>query len=287
MSTKEGVRLAVDEEPSLDDFWARHIDPSGQPGHDYWNYFAERLSELANYPKGAAVLDIGTYDGNVLIKVLRKTGAGSYGIGIDIDRGGFEDGVAETIGCGLGNVAFAQMDAACLGFLPRVFDVVLANFVAWDYCFDFDCMHFTAPDRRMAEIMRVLKPGGQVGIGYWIEQFDIEWMAEAFRRYLPKSKKAIGERITSYERENPEGYQAILGRSGFRNIRVHVETATFVSPDTATWWRQMKQVACEHFENMPELERFKEQVLADLKRFQSSKGIHFDKTVGYAFGTKP
>jgi hypothetical protein len=67
---------------------------------------------------------------------------------------------------------------------------------------------------------------------------------------------------------------------------MHVETATFVSPDTATWWRQMKQVAREYFERMPELERFKEQVFADLKRFRSSKGIHFDKTVGYAFGTK-
>jgi hypothetical protein len=135
--------------------------------------------------------------------------------------------------------------------------------------------------------MRVLKPGGQVGIGYWIEQFDIEWMAEAFGRYLPKSMKAIGGQITPYGRENPEGFEAILRKSGFHNIRMHVETATFVSPDKATWWRQMKQVARDYFEEMPELERFKEQVFADLKRFQSSQGIQFDKTVGYAFGTKP
>jgi ubiquinone/menaquinone biosynthesis C-methylase UbiE len=271
----------------LGNIWARHIEPSGQTGHDYWNYFAERLADLVTHTKGAAVLDIGTYDGNVLIKVLKKTGTGSYGIGIDIDRGGIEEGIAEAIACGLGNVTFAQMDAACMGFLPGMFDVVLANFVGWDYCFDFDRIGFTAPDSRMAEIMRVLKPGGQVGIGYWIEQFDIEWMAEVFGRYLPKSMKAIGGQITPYGRENPEGYQAILRKGGFHKIRMHVETATFVSPDTATWWRQMKQVARDYFEKMPELDRFKEQVLADLKRFQSSKGIHFDKTVGYAFGTKP
>jgi hypothetical protein len=65
-----------------------------------------------------------------------------------------------------------------------------------------------------------------------------------------------------------------------------VETTTFVCPDPATWWRQMKQAAREYFEEMPELERFKEQVFDDLRQFRSPKGIHFDKTVAYAFGTK-
>jgi hypothetical protein len=49
----------------------------------------------------------------------------------------------------------------------------------------------------------------------------------------------------------------------------------------------MKQAAGEYFEMMPELEQFKQQVLADLQEFRSPKGIHFDKTVAYAFGTKP
>ena len=163
---------------------------------------------------------------------------------------------------------------------------MLANFVGWDDCFDFNRMEFIAPDSRMAEIMRVLKPGGQAGIGFWIEQFDIEWIAEAFRRYPPKRQDATGERISSYSKENPKGYEAIFRNSGFYNIRIHVETTTFCSPNTETWWRQMKHAAREYFEKMPEMERFKEKVFADLKPFQSPKGIHFDKSVGFAFGTK-
>jgi ubiquinone/menaquinone biosynthesis C-methylase UbiE len=270
----------------LEDYWARYTKPSGQPGPDYWSYFAERLADLATIPEGAAVLDIGTYDGNVLFKALNKSGARGFGVGIDIYGGGLEDGIAEAIECGVGNVVFAQMDAACLGFLPETYDSVLANFVGWDYCFDFNRMEFTAPDSRMAEIMRVLKPGGQVGIGTWIEQCDIEWIAEAFRRNLPKCEGATGNRIIPYGKENPKGYEAILCNCGFQNISIQVETTTFVSPNTATWWRQMKQAAREYFEVMPELERFKEQVFADLEQFQSPEGIHFDKTVGYAFGTK-
>jgi len=138
----------------------------------------------------------------------------------------------------------------------------------------------------MAEIMRVLKPGGQVGIGTWIEQCDLEWIVKAFRRYLPRCEQAAGERMIAYGKENPQGYEAILRSSGFDDIQVRVETTAFASSDTATWWRQMKQAAREYFEKMPELEQFQAQIFTELKRFQSPKGIHFDKTVAYAFGTK-
>jgi len=95
--------------------------------------------------------------------------------------------------------------------------------------------------------------------------------------------------MLSYGKENPKGYETILQNSGFHNIRVHVETTTFVSPDEATWWRQMKQAAREYFEKMPDLaklEWFKEQIFADLQQFRSPIGIQFDKTVSYAFGIK-
>lgn len=270
----------------MEDFWARQIKPSGQPGPNYWTFFAQRTADLATIPEGAAVLDIGTYDGNVLIKAMRQAGADGFGVGIDIYSGGFQEGIAEAKECELGNVVFAQMDAAHLGILPETYDSVLANFVGWDYCYDFYRMEYTAPESRMPEIMRVLKPGGQVGIGLWIEQTDIDWIVEAFRRYLPKHKEEIGDQMLSYGREDPKGYEVIFHDSGFDNINIHVETTTFVSPNTATWWRQMKQAANDYFKMMPELDQFKEQIFADLKEFQSPQGIHFDKTVAYAYGTK-
>jgi ubiquinone/menaquinone biosynthesis C-methylase UbiE len=270
----------------VEDYWARYVEPSGQLGPNYWIFFAQRLADLATIPEGAVVLDLGTYDGNVLFKAMSKAGARGYGVGIDIYGDGLPDGVTEAAESGLRNVVFAQMDAAHLGFPSETYDSVLANFVGWDYCFDFDRLAFTAPDSRMAEIMRVLKPGGQVGIGTWIEQCDIEWIVKAFQRYLPRCEQAIGERMLSYGKENPQGYEAILRSSGFHDVRVHVETTAFVSPDTGTWWRHMKQAAREYFEKMPELEQFQAQIFTELKRFQSPKGVHFDKTVAYAFGTK-
>jgi ubiquinone/menaquinone biosynthesis C-methylase UbiE len=271
----------------LEEFWARYIEPSGQPGLNYWEYFAERLTQLSNIDNGSTIMDIGTYDGNVLIKAMKKMEIYGYGVGADIYFGGFKEGVQDVKEQGLEkNIGFVQTDANALGFLPEIFQTVLANFVGWDDCFDFERLEFKCPDKMMSEIMRVLRPGGQIGIGAWVEQSDIDWIINAFKQHFPECDK----NITCYSKEKPEGQEIILQNGGFKDIRVHVEKIDFVSPDTKTWWRQMRQAANEYFRQVsdPEvLEIFKEHVLVNLQQFQHPEGIRFSKTVSFAFGIKP
>lgn len=274
----------------MTEIWAKHIGPSGQPGLDYWQYFARRLADLASIPKDAVVLDIGTFDGNVLFQAMEKAGARGQGVGIDIYFGGLGDGIAEASRRGTGRVGFAQMDAAILGFPSETFDSVVANFVGWDCYFDFHRMEYIASDIRTPEILRVLKSGGQIGICLWIKQDDIDWMADAFKRHLPEIGNQTWENISSYGKENPEGYEIILQNSGFQDIHIHVESTPFVLPDAESWWQQMKMATSDYFKQVPdltELERLKELVLVDLQESHSSEGIRFNKTVAYAFGTKP
>jgi ubiquinone/menaquinone biosynthesis C-methylase UbiE len=271
----------------LEEFWPYIIEPSGQTGSNYWEYFAERLVQQAIIPKDATILDLGTYDGNVLFKAMKKMKAQCYGVGADIYYGGFREGAPEVVGGGWEEkVSFVQMDAKNLGFLPKTFHNVLANFIGWDDCFDFEYMKFTAPDKIMSEIMRVMRPGGQVGIGSWVEQSDIDWIIEAFKKYLPESRN----NISCYSKENPEGQRIILRNSGFKDIRVLVETTNFVSPDAEIWWRQMIHAANECYRQISDpniLESVKEQIFVDLQQFQYSEGIRFSKTVSFVFGTKP
>lgn len=271
----------------MEEFWARFIEPSGQPSLNYWEYFAERLAQLSNILNSSTVLDLGTYDGNVLIKAMKKMKTLGYGIGADIYYGGFKDGVIDVMQQELeGYIAFVQTDANALGFHPEIFHIVLANFVGWDDCYDFERMEFICSDMMMSEIMRVLRPGGQVGIGSWLEQSDIDWIIGAFKKYLPEYDK----NIICYAKENPEGQKVILQSGGFKDIRVYEETMNFVSPDAETWWRQMRQAASEYFRQISDpntLESFKEQVFIDLQEFQCPYGIRFSKTVSFAFGTKP
>jgi ubiquinone/menaquinone biosynthesis C-methylase UbiE len=271
----------------LEEFWARFIEPSGKPGLNYWEYYADRLVQMASIPEAAMILDIGTYDGNVLIKAIKKMETIGYGVGADIYYGGFKDGIADVKGQELEEyIGFIQTDANALGFLSEAFHTVLANFVGWDDCFDFEHMEFISDDKMMSEIMRVLRPGGQVGIGGWVEQSDIDWIVDAFKRYLSECDKDI----TCYARENPEGQKVILHNSGFEDIRVHVETTNFVLPDTEIWWRQMRQAVSDYFRQITDpdrLESFKEQVAVDLKKYHYPEGIRFSKTVSFAYGTKP
>jgi ubiquinone/menaquinone biosynthesis C-methylase UbiE len=273
----------------MTELWARIIEPTGQTGSDYWNYFAQRLVELANIPEEAVVLDIGTDNGNVLFKAMDKAGPRSQGVGIDIDYRGFVEGLTELRNRRWGNVAFAQMDANSLGFAHEKFHYVLGNFIGWDDIYDFDRMEFKVSDRRTADILRVLKPGGQVGVGFWIEQADIDWIAEAFRRHLPEHFATTWYSISSYSKENTEGYQVILRSGGFGDIRVHIETTPLVLPDEEAWWRQMKIAAREYFTQVidpAELDRFKEKIFSELQQFRSAEGIQFSKTVAYVFGAK-
>jgi ubiquinone/menaquinone biosynthesis C-methylase UbiE len=272
----------------MEDFWARYLKPSGQLGSHYWNYCAERMVQLVDIPAAASILDIGTCDGNVLFKAMKKVESQGYGIGIDIYSGDFIAGFTQAKSLGWKeNIALIQMDANTLGFPTETFHTVTANFVGWDDCFDFDRLEIITPDRKLAEIRRVLKPGGQVGIGFWIEQDDINWISEEFKKYLPESAEIIGEKITAYGRENPVGYETILRSGGFYNIFVQVETDTFVSSNKEDWWWQLQITASDYFNALPELNELKEQILIDLRHYQSDKGIYFNKTVGYAFGTKP
>jgi ubiquinone/menaquinone biosynthesis C-methylase UbiE len=271
----------------MEEFWSYMPGPSGQPGPNYWTYFAERLAELAVIPSEAAVLDIGTFDGNVLFEAMKVIDAQGYGIGIDLDKDGFQSGVVESSQRGWKEkVSFLQMDANSLGFAPETFDTILANFVGWDDYYDFRRMEFINRDKMTLEIERVLRPGGQVGIGSWVEQSDLDWIGAAFKSYLPEVK----QNIPCYAQENPVGYEVILQQGGFKNVRVFIEKADFVSPDAGTWWRQMELAASACFQQVTDanaLESFKEQVFEDLREIEHPEGIRFSKTVLFAFGVKP
>ena len=271
----------------MEEYWARLIDPSGKPGLNYWELFAERLVQLSNIHQSSTILDLGTYDGNVLLRALKDLNPPSFGVGVDVYCGGFKDGIKASEQHGLENdAAFVQSDGNALGFLPGIFDTVLANFIGWDDCFDFERMEFIGPNLMMSEIYRVLKPGGKVGIGSWVVQTDIDWIIDAFKGYLPEYEN----NMTCYGKENPKGYEKILNNGGFGNIQIIEERTNFISPDVETWWRQMRQAARSYFEQITDsstLEKFKEQVSLDLQRFVFPEGIRFSKMISYAFGTKP
>jgi SAM-dependent methyltransferase len=113
---------------------------------------AETMVRLASLPSRGKVLDIGTGSGIVALSVVEQTSDVSV-TGIDLSDGLLA--IAQRHATP-GRIQFAKADAEVLPFPDRFFDAVISLFAL---------MHFPDPERALAEMYRVLKPGGRLVIG--------------------------------------------------------------------------------------------------------------------------
>lgn len=196
----------------------------------------------------------------------------------------------------LNNAHVSLMNAENLGFQEGSFDFVLGGFVGWDYCYDFILNKFIGPDTRMEEIFRVLREGGRVAVCAWERQNDLEWLEEKLIRQFPSlvsdREKGAGSDPLVYSRENPEGYGAILQNAGFKTIEFNKEKVELCSTDEEEWWEQMRHLGWQlYFDRLEKmgsntLQTFKKSVFKDLEHYKHPDGIHFTKSVFYAYGEK-
>ena len=104
---------------------------------------------------GATVLDIGCGAGTDLLLAARRTGPTGRAIGVDMTEAMRERAAAGAVACGLTHVDVRAGDATRLPVDDRSVDVVISNGVL---------NLVPEKERAVAEIARVLKPGGRVQI---------------------------------------------------------------------------------------------------------------------------
>jgi ubiquinone/menaquinone biosynthesis C-methylase UbiE len=114
---------------------------------------AERLCELARIAPGAHVLDVGCGTGVATRRAAARTGATGRVLGIDISPGMIEAARRNTNS----HVDLAVMDAEALEFEPGSFDAVVSLCAV---------LHFPSLERAIAEMHRVLKPGGTLAVAF-------------------------------------------------------------------------------------------------------------------------
>lgn len=110
---------------------------------------------IAPVESGAVVLDVGCGAGTDLLLAARRVGPRGRAIGIDMTEAMRARARASAAACGLANVDVREGDATRLPVEDTSVDVVIANGVL-----------NLVPDKRraVAEIARVLKPGGRIQI---------------------------------------------------------------------------------------------------------------------------
>ncbi len=132
----------------------------------------ENLCEAVDLRAGQRVLDIAAGNGNATLAAARR-----FGDVVSTDYVGalLEKGRARAHAEHL-PVAFQEADAENLPFAEASFDVVLST---------FGVMFTPDQEKAAAEMMRVCKPGGSIGMANWTPQGYIGQVFKTLGAYLP------------------------------------------------------------------------------------------------------
>jgi ubiquinone/menaquinone biosynthesis C-methylase UbiE len=132
----------------------------------------EELCEALDLRAGQKVLDVAAGNGNVTLAAARRW---CDVTSTDYVPSLLERGRARASAEGL-TVAFKDADAEALPFDDGAFDAVVST---------FGVMFTPNQDRAASELLRVCRPGGQIGLANWTPDGFIGQMFKILGKYLP------------------------------------------------------------------------------------------------------
>jgi ubiquinone/menaquinone biosynthesis C-methylase UbiE len=129
------------------------------------------LLEAARLAPGQKVLDVACGAGAITLRAAAAVGPAGQATGVDLSGRMVEAARIRTAtGGGPANLRFERMDAEALELPTAAFDAVLCS---------LGLMYLPDPERALAEMRRVLRPGGRLALAVWGERTRCAW-AESF-----------------------------------------------------------------------------------------------------------
>ena len=180
--------------------------------HERWR---ERAADLACVRPGERALDVATGTGDLAVALARRVGPGGEVVGVD-----FSEGMLAVARAKAPTLRFEAGNALALPYPDAAFDAATVGFGA---------RNFADLDRGLAEMVRVVRPGGRVVVleitsprrpplswffGLWFDRIvprlgRLAGDPEAYA-YLPSSVRRF---------PGPEGLAGALVRAGLGSVR--------------------------------------------------------------------
>ena len=164
---------------------------------------------------GMRVLDVACGTGEPGISIATLLDSTGEVIGIDISSEPLTVARERARQRGLTNISFQQGEAEHLPFADSAFDRATCR---------LGLMFFSDLDRALAEIKRVLSPGGRFVAATWgpLEQPYLEMTVGTIRRMLPGIEIPSGAR-SMFKFGDPAALESALLTAGFTEIQASVQ----------------------------------------------------------------
>ena len=276
---------APQPEPTLSDderkraiagLYDRTASTYGTLGPPLFERAGRRLVELADLHSGDRVLDVATGRGAVLFPAAERVGRGGLVIGIDLSEGMVKETTQALRRERVRYAAMAQVDADHLAFGDASFDAVLCS---------FSIFLFPSVQHALAECLRVLRPGGWLGLAQ-TGRPDPRWAW--YDQLLAQQGVLLGFGSESV-RKSPD-LETALHQAGFVQVRVITEEFEGVFPDEAAWWAwlwthgartPLERMSPEH------LARFQAAACAQARTLRQPDGLHQAWQLVFTLATRP
>ena len=182
--------------------------------------YAERLLDLLHLPSGSRMLDVGCGNGAVTLQATDRVGLEGKITGSDIAEAMLRMGQVRAEEEKTG-VAFCQMDAGWLGFADASFDCVTCA---------FSLFPFQDMGQALAEMWRVMKPGGRLGLSNWGPGYFTpiaSLQRDLFREY------GIKPMLVNPIVFKPTELRDLLTRTGYASVELieEIDEVWFETPD--------------------------------------------------------
>lgn len=232
--------------------------------------FLPSLLEGLELQPGQSLLDVGAGTGAGALAAAAQVGPSGAVVGLDIAPGLIDKARAKAARQGLSWASFQVGDAEALPFGDDSFDRVLCN---------FGLVHFPDRPAALAQMLRVLKPGGRLACSVWSTPEQTAVIGAALAAVMTHHPQArVPGAPTWFDFGQPGALQDALSRAGFKQVKVEFMDHYFQVADLETYWQVATGVSGRLqllLQNLPPgvAAKIEAQAKETVRRFRGPEGL--------------